>query len=125
MKLSSPYIFHKIYNNVKIFKEPEKDIKIGYININGLYDNKSHTFLNNDKNLLLLDFLVVADTRLNEKQKTCDTENEFTNWKVIERIDSKDGRNHMGLLMLQSSRSFQKITSRRYGRAQSRNVTSL
>ena len=108
MKLSSPYIFHKIYNNVKIFKEPEKEIKIGYININGLYDNKSHTFLNNDKNLLLLDFLVVADTRLNEKQKTCDTENEFTNWKVIERIDSKDGRNHMGLLMLQSSRSFQK-----------------
>ena len=105
MKVSSPYIFCKIYNDVQIFNDPEKELKIGYININSLYHKRSYVFINTDRNLMLLDFLVVADTRLNEKHKTSDLESDLSNWKLIERLDSKDGMIHMGLLLLQSARS--------------------
>ena len=105
MKISSPYIFYKIYNDVQIFNDPEKELKIGYININSLYHKNSNVFINTDRNLMLLDFLVVADTRLNEKHKTSELERDLFNWKLIERVDSKDGMIHMGLLLLQSSRS--------------------
>ena len=62
-------------------------------------------FINNDKNLLLLDFLVVADTRLSEKNKTCDLERSLSNWKLMKRFDSNDGVIHMGLIILQSCTS--------------------
>ena len=68
---------------MKVFKEEDKEIKIGYININGLYHARSDIFINNDRNLLLLDFLVVADTRLGEDNKTSDLESTLSNWKLI------------------------------------------
>ena len=105
MKLSSPYIFKKIYNDMKIFREADKEMKIGYININGLYHTRSDIFINNDNNLLLLDFLVVADTRLSKDNKSCDLERRLSNWKLIRRFDSNDGIIHMGLIMLQSRTS--------------------
>eukprot|EP00092_Neocalanus_flemingeri_P022722 GFUD01024642.1.p1 GENE.GFUD01024642.1~~GFUD01024642.1.p1 ORF type:complete len:2733 (+),score=580.47 GFUD01024642.1:994-8199(+) len=105
MKLSAPYIFKKIYNEDKIFKEEDKELKLGYININGLYQKNSHIFINNDQNLLDLDFLAVADTRLSNENKSSDLENSLSNWKLLNRFDSNDGVKHMGLLLLQSRRS--------------------
>ena len=102
MKHSRPYIFKKIFNDVHIFNEPKDELKIGYVNINGLYSSKSMTLLNNDKNLIHLDFLLVADTRLNIQISIGDLESKLSCWKVIERLDSNDGINHMGLLLLQS-----------------------
>ena len=64
MKISAPYVFQKMYNDEKIFCEDGKELKLGYINIDGLYQKMSSIFLNNDTNLLDLDYLVVADTRL-------------------------------------------------------------
>ena len=43
MKTSAPYIFKKVYNEEKVF-EDDDEVKIGYININGLY-HKKVTFL--------------------------------------------------------------------------------
>ena len=105
MKLSSPYIFKKVYNDVKIFEDANKEVKIGYLNINGLYHAKSSVFLNTDKNLLQLDFLVVADTRLTEKNTLCELETDLSNWKLIKRFDTQDGIVHMGMIMLQSCAS--------------------
>ena len=62
-------------------------------------------FLNNDKNLLNLDFLIVADTRLKVENKSHDLEEALSNWKLIDRFDSDDGMSHMGLIMLQSHKS--------------------
>ena len=66
MKLSKPYIFKKVYNDMEIFNDPNNEIKIGYININGLFHSQSITSINNDENLLSLDCLMVADTRLHD-----------------------------------------------------------
>ena len=106
MKLSSPYRFKKIYNRDKVFDEDEKELKLGYININGLFQKSSHTFINEDRNLLALDFLILADTRLmsNEKQETF-LEASLSNWKILERYDSNDQVKHMGLLFLKSCES--------------------
>ena len=41
MKISAPYIFKKVYNEEKIFDDDGQDLKLGYININGLFHKKS------------------------------------------------------------------------------------
>ena len=43
MKTSAPYIFKKVYNEEKVF-EDDDEVKIGYININGLYHKKKSRF---------------------------------------------------------------------------------
>jgi len=62
-------------------------------------------FLNNDKNLLALDFLTISDSRL-----SAETSNEYlsqclSNWKIRGRFDSKDDMRHMGMLILKSKES--------------------
>ena len=64
MKISVPYTFKKFYLDVNIFEKPDNEVKVGYVNINCLYHSRSDIFLNNDDNLLCLDYLAVADTRL-------------------------------------------------------------
>ena len=66
MKTSVPYTFKKICLDTKIFVNEEKELKVGYININSLLTGKSDLFINNDRNLLKLDFLCIADTRLTQ-----------------------------------------------------------
>ena len=70
MKICSPYNFKKLYLDFPVFNDPASELKIGYVNINSVLEGKSDELLNNDENLLNLDFLVVADTRLTEKTKT-------------------------------------------------------
>ena len=62
-------------------------------------------FINNDQNLLKLDFLAVADTRLTSANSSTDLEESLSNWKLIKRFDSNDGMVHMGLMLLQSCKS--------------------
>ena len=81
------------------------EVKLGYININDIQAGRSLDFLNNDKNLLALDFLTIADSRL-----TTETSNEYlsqclSNWKIMGRFDSKDNMRHMGMLILKSKES--------------------
>ena len=62
-------------------------------------------FLNNDRNLLNLDILAVADTRLIKENSTHDLKIRLSNWRVLSRFDADDGNKHMGLLLLQSRTS--------------------
>ena len=65
MKKYRKYIFKKIYLDDKIFKVENNEIKIGYLNINGLDDGSHAFYLNADHNLKCLDILVLAETKLN------------------------------------------------------------
>ena len=105
MKISSPYNFKKIYMEKEIYEKIGHELKIAYININSLYEGKSHIFLNNDENLLQLDFLLVADTRLTSHNSQEELEERLENWRMIRRFDADDGFRHMGLLLLQSKSS--------------------
>ena len=83
MKMYAPYTFKKVYNRNKVFEDEDKEIKLGYININGLFQKSSHIFINNDQNLLALDFLVLADTRLvADEHKPAILNETFSNWKI-------------------------------------------
>ena len=105
IKISSPYNFKKIYMEKEIYEKIGHELKIAYININSLYEGKSHIFLNNDENLLQLDFLLVADTRLTSHNSQEELEERLENWRMIRRFDADDGFRHMGLLLLQSKSS--------------------
>ena len=105
MKTSAPYIFKKIYNSEDIFENDAKELKLGYININDLLHKRSIDFVNNDKNLLMLDYLVIADTRLSKENETTYLQTRLNNWDVVKRFDSDDGLRHMGLIFLKSSAS--------------------
>ena len=54
------YITKKIYLDEDIFVNDNCEIKIGYLNINGLEDGNHAKYLNADHNLRNLDVLVLA-----------------------------------------------------------------
>ena len=61
--------------------------------------------VNEDENLLKLDYLILSDTR---SQKETETENMagfLSNWSTIGRFDSKDSIRHLGMLVLKSKLS--------------------
>ena len=99
------YNFKKIFLDHKVFKTDEKEIKTGYLNINGLLDGGHAQYLNNDKNLSNLDFLVLAETKLDVNCSGQKIENYLDNWNILARYDSNDERKHMGLLLISNKKS--------------------
>ena len=105
MKIYKNYNFLKILNTESIFESNEDEVKLGYININDIFSARSIDFLNKDTNLLGLDFLVVADTRLQEETDNECLDHKLSNWIVEARFDSEDKLKHMGMLVLKSKLS--------------------
>ena len=103
MKLFRNYVPFKVYLNQKIFKKKE-EVKIGYLNINGLMEANHGSYLDQDKNLLNLDILVLAETKL-KNQADEDIMELLSNWVVLFRQDSDDSHIHMGMLCLISKAS--------------------
>ena len=94
------------YLKDKIFIDDKSEVKLGYLNINGL-KNKVED-IDEDKNLLNLDCLVLSETKLGK-----DTELNFQNWN-IERFDLDDKNSktpHMGLAFLTNKNMKFKIES--------------
>ena len=89
------YEYVNTYLKDKIFIDDNSEVKLGYLNINGL-KNKVED-IDEDKNLLNLDCLVLSETKLGKE-----TEVNFQNWN-IERFDLDDKNSktpHMGLAFL-------------------------
>ena len=98
------YRMKKIYLEEKIFLHEESELKLGYLNINGLIDGNHGEYLNADKNLLNLHILVLAETKLDRSFDTANVLRLLSNWDVIGRYDADDKSKHMGLLLLASKR---------------------
>lgn len=62
LRRNKKYVFSKTYLETKIWADDDEEIKIGYLNINGLNVNTEN--LNKDINLSNLDFLCIAETKL-------------------------------------------------------------
>ena len=123
------YKFKKIYLNDKIFKNNEKELKIAYFNINGLFEGNHADYLNADRNLMNVDLIVLAETKLTSNVKTKEIENQLKNWALIKRFDSNSGKRNMGLLLLTPRKNmFKKVegvshhTSKRDGSVQIQGV---
>ena len=61
----------KIYLDERIYENPDNEIKVGYLNMNGLLAGNHGSYLNSDHNLKCLDILVLAETKLD---KSCTTD---------------------------------------------------
>ena len=96
MRQFKQYKMKKIYLYENVFKGEDK-LKIGYLNINDLKHSYHAEYINGDHNLLNLDILALAHTGL---QKDDNINDILNNWSVIVRIDSPDGRPHMGIVIL-------------------------
>ena len=107
MDIFHPYTFKKVYCDEDIFDggSNPKEIKMGYINTNNLLTGHSLLFLNSNSNLLSLDILVIADTRLNAETTSDGLDNLLSSWNVVDRLDSEDGIQHMGMVVLLSKTS--------------------
>ena len=105
MRKFRPYQLKKVYLHEQVFNTDEREIKVGYLNINGLMDGKHAIYINADHNLLNLDVLVLAETKLDSGISDEDVMKHLDRWKVLGRYDSKDGLKHMGLMLLSSLNS--------------------
>ena len=105
MQMYQVHALKKIRNTENVFESAINEMKLGYVNINNLATSNSTAFLNNDQNIVQLDYLAVADTRLTNKTKTSDLEKQLSNWTIEARLDADDGVLHMGLLFLRSKES--------------------
>ena len=99
------YECKKIYLDQKIFNIEDNEIKVGYLNINGLLDGNHGQYFNDDRNLRNLDVIVLAETKLGQGLDDANLETLLNNWKIIARYDSEDQKKHMGLLLLTSRQS--------------------
>ena len=97
MMTFSPHQFKQVYLDQELFTNPGEELKIGYINTNGLYNSESWSMINNDFNLLQLDILLIADTRLSHYVGDLLLEDNLSNWRVALREDSDDNKKHMGI----------------------------
>ena len=105
MRKFRPYLMKKIYLDEQIFETNDLEIKVGYLNINGLTDGNHSNYLNADHNLRNLDLLVLAETKLGKANVSEKIIQDLDNWNVIERYDSEDEKKHMGLLLISSKKS--------------------
>ena len=102
MRKYRAYNYKKIHLDEKIFVESQSEMKIGYLNINGV-GSKSHTqYLNSDHNLKNLDILALAETKIQKNHSMDQLRKDLCNWNIFGRYDANDGANHMGLLLLTS-----------------------
>ena len=100
MRTDMPYKFFKLYLHEPCFKLDKNDLKVGYLNINGLYDGNHGAYVNSDRNLLKLHILGLSDTKLSPKHNNESLNQMLIHWTVVHRFDTTDGRRHMGLLIL-------------------------
>ena len=104
MKQFKKYRTLKTYLDEHIYAHKNEEVKIGYLNINGLTDAHHGDYLNEDKNLLNLDILALSETKLkNETNEQLD--DLLSNWVLLIRQDSNDNERHMGMLILVSKKS--------------------
>ena len=98
-----------IYSHIEYYIDEEifteDGVKIGYLNINGLLPGKHAEYVNGDHNLQHLDLLVLSETHLTKVNLNVTIQNKMTNWTMLKRFDAKDGKAHMGLLLLRSNKS--------------------
>ena len=99
------YEFKKVFLDQKIFNDEKSELKVGYLNINGLLNGNHILYFNADKNLSSLDFVVLAETKLNKEYDANAIEASLSNWNIVARYDSQDSRKHMGLMLLSSRNS--------------------
>ena len=99
MRKTRSYQFKKIYNDDPIF-EADGEVKIGYININGILDAEHNVYMNNDKNLLNLDLIVVAETKLTKTTSNDELAEQLSEFTLLKRFDANDGQKHMGHVLI-------------------------
>ena len=99
MRLSKPYHFMKIFNDQEIFMKG-KEVKIGYLNCNGILEAGHSEYLNHDQNLLQLNILVIAETKLTENVEDKFLEEKLTEYSILRRFDISDDKKHMGFLIM-------------------------
>ena len=112
----SNYEMKKIYLADRIFVNEDSEFKFGFLNINGLLDGNHADYLNEDKNLLNIDVLVLGETKLEKKIEISLIKQKLDKWHVIGRKDASDNKKHMGLLLLspKTSTARDKITTIAY-----------
>ena len=103
MRKFKQYVMKKIYLDEEIFIEVDNEVKVGYLNINGV-GSESHSYhLNNDHNLKNLNILVLSETKIQQNHADSKLKEDLSNWTIKGRYDAIDGGNHMGLLLLTSN----------------------
>ena len=98
MRMVRQYEMKKIYSDTEVFTR--EDIKVGYLNINGLLDGFHAEYLNGDYNLLDLHILALSETHLTRNDSDETIADVLSKWKILHRFDAPDDGKHMGLLLL-------------------------
>ena len=90
----------KIYLDERIFINDHSELKLGFLNINGLLDGNHEFYLNEDKNLINLDVLVLCETKLTKNVDNSMIRKKMDKWDIIGRYDAGDNSKHMGMMVL-------------------------
>ena len=95
------YIFSKTYLDTKIWNT-SSELRVGYININGLLHNLNN--LDKDYNMSNLDFLCIAETKLDESVPDYQVNESLSSFKICYREDVKSTNEnpHMGFILLEN-----------------------
>ena len=86
----SQYEMLKVYLDQEVFENNSAEIKIGYLNINSIFNGNHMRDFNKDKNLQYLDFIVLSETWLTSKYTTDDISKQLQKWEIVEHGGRQD-----------------------------------
>ena len=100
LRHTKKYIFSKTYLDTRIWNA-SSELRVGYININGLLHNLNN--LDKDYNTSYLDFLCIAETKLDESVTDEQVNQSLNSFRICYREDVKSDNSipHMGMLILE------------------------
>merc|ERR1712240_563091 len=95
-KFSNTYLYDNWLINPST-KEPSfKEIKMSYLNINGLVDSDHLECLRSDINLMSSDIICIAETKLCQGQNIDISLNDFD---IVTQMDNQQGKKSMGMII--------------------------
>ncbi len=95
MEDTKKYECKKTYLDHQVFEAPELEVKVAYLNCNGILHAHHKASLEADHNIMKADLICLAETKLSD---ACQIE--VPNYDVMFRLDVKTGQ-RMGMLLLQ------------------------
>ena len=95
-QFSNTYLYDNWLINAST-KEPSfKEIKMSYLNINGLVDFDHLECLHNDINLMSSDIICIAETKICHEDKI---DISLTDFDIVHQMDNVQGKKSMGIVI--------------------------
>ena len=94
---SNIFLFDNFFFNTYTAQPVLNELKISYLNVNGLLHSNHIECLKNDKNLMASDIVCISETKVSQSNST--DKLKIPEFDIVKRVDHPDGYAAMGIIL--------------------------